>query len=382
MERHAKWADTVIGKIREKMEWVSEKNREKIPCQTDQNGDYDDRSDLSRKWNVDDGLNWWTNGFWGGIMWLLYQDTGEERYAQIARLSEEKLERCFQDFYGLHHDVGFMFMPTAVADWRLTGNENARKMGLHAAALLAGRFNPVGKFLRAWNDGKDDTRGWAIIDSLLNLSLLYWASEESKDPRFRQIAMSHADTVMQNFIRPDGSACHIVEFDPDTGRRVRSIGGQGYGEGSSWTRGQGWAIYGFTISYLHTKKKEYLETAKKIADYCLESIPESGIIPVDFRQPPEPAYEDSCGACVMAGGLLELAKCLPEGEGGRYEDMAVKILGTIAEKRADFGRDCDAIVQNCSSAYHVAEHHVTMVYADYYFVEAVYKLEGVGRFLW
>ncbi|MDE6926298.1 MAG: glycosyl hydrolase family 88, partial [Acetatifactor sp.] len=102
MERYVEWADTVIGKIREKMEWVSEKNRDKIPYQTDQNGDYDDRSDLSGEWNVDDGLNWWTNGFWGGIMWLLYQDTGEERYAQIARLSEEKLERCFQDFHGLH----------------------------------------------------------------------------------------------------------------------------------------------------------------------------------------------------------------------------------------------------------------------------------------
>ena len=143
MERYAEWADAVIGKIREKMEWVSEKNKDKIPYQTNQNGNYDDRSDLSREWNMDDGLNWWTNGFWGGIMWLLYQDTGEERYARIARLSEGKLERCFQDFYGLHHDVGFMFMPTAVADWRLTGDPNARKIGLHAANLLAGRFNPV-----------------------------------------------------------------------------------------------------------------------------------------------------------------------------------------------------------------------------------------------
>ncbi len=382
MKRYEEWADSMIEKIRDKMEWVSEKNKDKIPYRTDKNGDYDDRSDLSREWNTDDGLNWWTNGFWGGMMWLLYQDTGEERYAEIARLSEKKLERCFQDFYGLHHDVGFMYMPTAVADWRLTGNQDSRKTGLHGANLLAGRFNPAGRFIRAWNDGKEDTRGWAIIDCLMNLSLLYWASEESRDPRFRQIAMLHADTVMRSFLRQDGSVCHIVEFDPETGEMIRSLGGQGYGEGSSWTRGQGWAVYGFAISYLHTGKKEYLEAARKVADYCLGNIPESGIIPVDFRQPAEPPYEDSCGACVIAGGLLELAKCLPEEERKPYEDGAVKILRAIAETQTDFGRGCDAIVQGCSSAYHVPEHHITMSYADYFFIEAMYKVKGIGRLLW
>ena len=382
MQRYEEWADTIIGKIRKKMEWCSEKNKDRIPYRTDENGNYDDRSDVAIEWRPDDGLNWWTNGFWGGILWLLYQDTGEERYARIARVSEKKMEQCFQDFYGLHHDVGFMFVPTAVADFRLTGNPDSRRIAMHAAAILAGRFNPVGRFIRAWNDLEEDTRGWAIIDCLFNLSLLYWASEESGDPRFRQIAMMHADTVRENFIRPAGSVCHIVEFDPETGRKVRSLGGQGYGEGSSWTRGQGWALYGFTISFLHTGKQEYLETAKKVADYCMAHVPESGIIPVDFRQPPQPAWEDSCGACVIAGGLLELAKCMPEGEREKYEDTAVKILRAIAETRADFGENCDAIVQNCSAAYHAPEHHFTMSYADYYFIEAIYKIKGVGRLLW
>lgn len=382
IKRYEEWADALIEKIREKMAWVSEKNKDKIPYQTDAEGNYDDRSNPSVNWNQDDGLSWWTNGFWGGIQWLLYQDTGEERYAEIARLSEEKLEKCFRSFYGLHHDVGFMYMPTAVADWRLTGRADSRRTGLHAANLLAGRFNPAGRFIRAWNDGWDDTRGWAIIDCMMNLSLLYWASEETGDPRFRQIAMLHADTARENFIRSDGSACHIVEFDPETGKMVRSLGGQGYGEGSSWTRGQAWAVYGFTISYLHTKEQKYLDTARKVADYCLENIPENGIIPVDFRQPAQPAWEDSCGACVMAGGLLELAGCLSEEERERYEDGAVKILRAIGETRADFGRGCDAIVQNCSSAYHVPEHHENMSYADYFFIEAVYKVKGTGRFMW
>ena len=383
MNSNQEWVGEALEKVREKMQWVSEKNRDKIPYTTGADGSYDDRSDESRGWGMDDGLNWWTNGFWGGIMWLLYQDTGEERYQEIARISERKLEKCFDQYYGLHHDVGFMYLPTAVADYRLTGNEEGRRIGMHAANLLAGRFNPVGKFIRAWNQNEDnDTRGWAIIDCLLNLSLLYWASEESGDPRFRQIAMMHADTVLANFLRPDGSVCHIVEFDPESGRMVKSYGGQGYGDGSSWTRGQGWAVYGFANSYTHTGKKEYLEAARKVADYCIANLPESGIIPVDFRQPQEPAWEDSCAACVIACGLLEVARHVSDSEKEKYENAAVKILRAIAENRADWTENCDAIVQNCTGAYHSPEHHFTMVYADYYFIEGLYKLAGIGRLLW
>ncbi len=383
MNSNQEWVGEALEKVREKMQWVSEKNRDKIPYTTGADGSYDDRSDESRGWGMDDGLNWWTNGFWGGIMWLLYQDTGEERYQEIARISERKLEKCFDQYYGLHHDVGFMYLPTAVADYRLTGNEEGRRIGMHAANLLAGRFNPVGKFIRAWNqNGDNDTRGWAIIDCLLNLSLLYWASEESGDPRFRQIAMMHADTVLANFLRPDGSVCHIVEFDPESGRMVKSYGGQGYGDGSSWTRGQGWAVYGFANSYTHTGKKEYLEAARKVADYCIANLPESGIIPVDFRQPQEPAWEDSCAACVIACGLLEVARHVSDSEKEKYENAAVKILRAIAENRADWTENCDAIVQNCTGAYHSPDHHFTMVYADYYFIEGLYKLAGIGRLLW
>lgn len=377
------WAREVTARIRGKMAWVSEKNRDKIPYTTDESGSYDDRSDPERSWRIDDGLNWWTNGFWGGMMWLLYQDTKQESYARIARISEERMDRCFSDFYGLHHDVGFMFVPTAVADYRLTGNPSSRKRALHAANLLAGRFNPAGRFIRAWNDLEDgDTRGWAIIDCMFNLSLLYWAWEETHDPRFRHIAIMHADTVMQHFIRPDGSVNHIVEFDPETGEMVKALGGQGYGEGSSWSRGQGWALYGFMISYIHTGKQEYLDTAKKVAHYCMACIPENGLIPVDFRQPAQPAYEDSCGACVIAGGLLELAAHVPAPEQSIYRNAALRILRAIDEKRADWTENCDAIVLNCSASYHADRHHFTMTYADYFFIEAIYKLTGTGRLLW
>jgi len=383
MEAHQSWAVETLKNIRAKMAWVSEKNKDKIPYTTDENGSYDDRSAENIQWNQDDGLNWWTNGFWGGIMWLLYRDTREEKYAEIARASEKKLEKCFSSFYGLHHDVGFMFLPTSVANYKLTSDENAKRNAMLAANLLAGRFNPAGRFIRAWNESGDkDVRGWAIIDCLLNISLLYWATEESGDPRFRQIAVMHADTALANFVRTDGSVRHIVEFDPETGERIRDHGGQGYEQGSSWTRGQGWAIYGFANSYAHTGKQEYLDTAKQVAHYCIANLREDGIVPVDFRQPKEPAWEDSCGACVIASGLLEVARFVPENEKALYVRAAVKILKAIAETRADWSEGCDAIVQNCTAAYHDENHHFPMVYADYFFIEALYKLSGEENLIW
>lgn len=380
MNSYELWADEVVQKIRQKMIWVSEKNMDKVPYSTDEDGNYDDLTYTSNSQNINERLNWWTNGFWGGIMWLMYQDTKDDKYMKIARLLEKKLEQCFIDYYGLHHDVGFMFMTTAVADYRLTNNEESKKIGMHAANLLAGRFNPVGKYIRAWNG--NDNQGWAIIDCMLNISLLYWASKESDDPRFKNIAMMYADTAMENFVRPDGSVNHIVEFNPQTGEKVRTYGGQGYENGSAWTRGQGWALYGFVISYIHTGKQEYLDTAKKVAHYCMANIPENGIIPVDFRQPAEPKWEDSCGACIMASGLIELSKNVPEFEKEMYIKAAFKILKAIDGERSNWKQDCDAIVQNCSSAYHTEKHHITMVYADYFFIEAVYKLKGTGILLW
>ncbi len=383
MEKYQAWAGETLAKVRRKMAWVSEKNKNKIPYTTDETGSYDDRSDPTVSWNRDDGLNWWTNGFWGGLMWLLYRDTGEERYAEIARRTEKKLEQCFSDFCGLHHDVGFMYLFTSAANHRLTGSGDARRNALHAANLLAGRFNPAGRFIRAWNETEDkDVRGWAIIDCMMNISLLYWASQESGDPRFRQIAVMHADTTLKHFLRPDGSVRHIVEFDPETGAFVRDYGGQGYEQGSSWTRGQGWAVYGFANSYAHTGDPAYLDAAKRVAHYCIANLQEDGIIPVDFRQPEDPAWEDSCGACVIADGLLEVARFVPDCEKPLYTCAAVKILKAIAETRADWSENCDAVVQNCTAAYHDEKHHFPMVYADYFFIEALYKLAGGENLIW
>lgn len=381
-ENEYKWVQDTMEKIKEKMDWVSEKSKDKIPYTT-VNGVHTDESNKENS-STGEGASWWTNGFWGGMMWQMYQETGEGKYAEIARKSEVILDKCMEEYYGLHHDVGFMWLPTAVADYRLTGNLDGRRRGLHAANLLAGRFNPVGRFIRAWNqwgDGRDNT-GWAIIDCLMNIPLLYWASRETKDPRFKQVAMLHADTVMENFIRPDGSSNHIMEFDPENGGVVAAYGGQGYELGSSWTRGQGWALYGFVLSYIHTGKQEYLDTAKRVAHYFISNIPENGLIPVDFREPKEPFWEDSTAAAIAACGLIEIAKHVGEYERDIYLNAALKLLKALTEKRCDWSRENDSIVQKCTAAYHDEKHEFSIIYGDYFFIEAMQKLQGNEFLMW
>lgn len=375
MER--KWISEVYEKILAKEEKVAQRNRNKIPYTT-KDGVFDDRGKTE--------ICWWTNGFWGGMMWQLYHATEKPVYLENALRTEIRLDENLMNRQGMDHDSGFKWLPTAVAHYRVTGDMASRNRALLAADNLASRFNPVGKFIRAWNnwDGNEDGSfaGRAIIDCMMNLPLLYWAGEELHDPRFYHIAKMHADTAIKNFIREDGSAKHIIEFDAETGEYLHSVGGQGYGHGSSWTRGQAWAVYGFMLSYIHTKEERYLATAKKVADYFIANIPDSKLIPVDFRQPETPAYEDSTAAAIASCGLLELAKYVPETEKVKYEEAALEMLKALADKRCNWDENVDNLVEKCTAAYHDADHEFSIIYGDYYFIEAIWKLVGKELFIW
>lgn len=374
------WAKNVAEKINNKMLSVAKRNQGKIPYLTD-NGIYQDMAEQD--------IYWWTNGFWGGIMWQLYYATGEELYRTIALDTEIKLEKNLHDFCGMDHDSGFKWLLTAVANYKMTGDKESKNRALIAANSLMGRFNMVGNFIRAWEDGvrpweienEMSRAGWAIIDCMMNLPLLYWAHEELKDPRFLQVAMAHADMAMKKFVREDGSVNHIVVFDAATGEVLKTLGGQGYGEGSSWTRGQAWALYGFVLSYIHTNKEEYLNTAKKVAHYFIANIPENGLIPIDFRQPSDCTWEDGTAAAIAACGLLEIAKKVPENEKKLYYNAALKMLKALDENGC-WSIDKDYIVEKCAAEYHSTKHDFPMMYADYYFIEAIWKLNQSEFFMW
>ena len=266
-----------------------------------------------------------------------------------------------------------MWLPTAAADYRLTKNQDSRRRGLIAANYLAARFNPTGGFLTAWNTKEKE--GWSIIDTMMNLPLLYWASEILGYDRFQRIAQLHADKTMKNAVRPDGSVIHILHYDVVTGEVLESFGGQGYGVGSAWSRGQAWAIYGFTMSYLATRKQEYLDTAKRVAHYFLANAALSDYVPLlDFRSPKAPVLYDSTAGAITASALLTIAKEVPYLEQRLYREGAVRILKALEEKCCDWSQDTDLILAKGAEAYRYQEQKY-IVYGDYYFLEALRKLK-------
>ena len=360
------WATAQLDKIYTKtLKSLSRHGSKMIPYQA-VNGQYQD--DMVKK-----DIVWWTNGFWAGWLWQLNHYRANPQLVEAAKANEEELDQAFLKYEGLHHDVGFMWLPSAVTNYRENDDKKAYWRGRHAADLLAGRYNPAGHYLRSWNR---DRAGWVIIDSMLNVQLLFWASAVTKDPRFAMIGNAHAHTVMNNHVRPDGAVSHIVVFDPNTGERIKTVTGQGYDENSSWTRGQGWAIEGFAMAYENTKKPEYLATAKKVANYFLANVAQTGDIPVvDFRAPEKNGGTDTSAAAIAASGMLEIARFCEGSEAKLYREGALKILQALSADFADYEPDHDGILSGATTAYHDENGwNVNLNYGDYYYIEALLRL--------
>lgn len=374
VSENKQWIDSVWSKLDSKMQVVSELSKNKIPYTT-VNGVHNDMAK--------DDVTWWTNGFWAGFMWLLYVGTKNERYREAAQNAERLLDGALEDYDRLHHDVGFMWHISAGVNYRLFGGKKSRLRATYAADILASRYNPDGRFIRSWNG---DNRGWVIIDSMMNIPLLYWASEEYDDPRFKAVALSHAETVMKNHIRPDGTSHHIVKLDEGTGEFIEAYGGQGYELGSSWTRGQAWALYGFVLSYIHTGRQEFLDTAKRVAhSFIANAAVCDWVIPIDFRQPEEPRFIDTTAAAIAACGLIEIAKSVKEHEQKLYLLPAVNLLKKLDESFCDYGTEEQSVLQMGSEAYRIEQPekmHMPIIYGDYFFTEAIYKLKGFDMLFW
>ena len=325
-----------------------------------------------------DGNSWWTGGFWPGLMWQLFVMTKDEFFKEEARRAEDMLTAEFRNFTYLNHDVGFMYLLSCGADYKLTGCRQSRTDALHAASLLMGRFNPAG-YIRAWNE--PDRVGYAIIDCMMNLSLLFWASRETGDPRYTHVAKIHADTTLREFLREDGSVSHIIELDPVTGKRIKEHPGQGYALGTSWSRGQSWGLYGFTLAYANTKDPRYLDVACRIADYFIAHIREDGLTDCDFCQPAgEERLDNIAGACA-ACGLQELKK---RSGNTAYQAAAEKLLDGLIDHCCDWTENSCGILTHCTASYHDdgAGRHTNITYGDYFFTEAVARMLGTDPMLW
>ena len=295
-----------------------------------------------------------------------------------ARRVESLLTEEFRIFSHLNHDVGFMYLLSCGADHKLTGDGQAALDTLHAASLLMGRFNPAG-YIRAWNQPAQ--AGFAIIDCMMNLSLLYWASRKTGDPRFAHTADVHAHTALREFLRPDGSVSHIIEFDPETGARVKEHPGQGYALGSQWSRGQAWGLYGFTLAYLNTEKPEYLDAARRIAANFMAHIRPDGLTDCDFCQPDTEERIDNIAGAIAACGLMELEKATGD---AAYRNAALRLTDGLLDHCCDWTDQRLGVLTHCTASYHDdgAGRHTNIVYGDYFLMEALAKLNGTDLMPW
>ncbi len=322
---------------------------------------------------------YWTGGFWGGLLWLAYRACGKRELFELACEIEQAQDAALEEFTGLHHDVGFMWLPTAVTHYRETGCGASRVRGLKAASILASRFNLAGKFLRAWNEEqREDSTGLAIIDCLMNLPLLYWASEVTGDPRFRQIAAAHTDTVQRTFVREDFTVPHIMRFDPETGSALGAVPGQGKSADSVWSRGQAWAIYGFATAFQETGRIDYGRTACGMAKRFFENLPEDKIPLWDFcAEGEERCAKDSSAACIAASGMLKLAPLLADKEEReQMESSARELLAALIRECACFSPESQGIIKNGTVNFTTRRYvNVPIIYGDFYFLEALGRLK-------
>lgn len=316
----------------------------------------------------------WTMGFWPGILWYAYEASGDAALEAAARGYTEALDFIARQ-PAYDHDIGFIMFPSFGNGFRLTGDPAYKEAVLATAERLAALFNPAVGTILSWprevpNFGGHNT----IMDNMLNLETLLWAAENGGDPAWKDIAITHADTTMRYNFRPDGTSYHVAVYDEETGAHKYSCTHQGYADDSMWARGQAWGIYGYTMVYRFTREPRFLDFAQKIADVYLARLPEDKVPYWDFCDPEIPnASKDASAAAVVASALLELSTYTD----GKYRADAEAMLRSLYENyRAPEG--CDSFLLH-STGHHPAGKEIdySIVYADYYFIEALLRLKDL-----
>jgi len=322
-------------------------------------------------------IHWWTSGFFPGVLWYLYEETQNDSIRQYA---EDYTWRVKDIQYTTNnHDVGFMLNCSFGNGYRLTGNEEYKKVLLQGAESLSTRFNPIIGCIRSWDWNEDIWQFPVIIDNMMNLELLTWASKNSDSVRYVNIAKSHADVTMKHHFRPDYSCYHVVSYDTISGLPEKKETNQGYAHESAWARGQSWALYGYTMMYRETKDSCYLEQAKNVAHFLMDHprLPEDKIPYWDFDAPDIPnALRDASAAAIMASALIELSQYTDGDFSRQCLSVAETQLKTLSspEYLAEPGTNCNFILKHSVGNYPVnGEMDVPLTYADYYYVEALVR---------
>lgn len=336
---------------------------------------------------VDDKLQYeiagnedWTAGFWPGILWLCYELTGDEKYAKCAEgYVDSFYERIDKKLHVNHHDMGFLYSLSCVPAYTLKGNQKAKQAAIMAADHLCERFMEKGGFINAWSRNEDvrPEDNFYIIDCLMNIPLLYWATRETGNERYAKIADTHLKTTIKTIIREDNSTYHSFLFDVETGKPLKGVTQQGFSDESAWSRGQAWGVLGFALNYAYTNYAEDLDCFKRVTDYFINHLPDDGVAYWDliFTEGDEP--RDSSASAITVCGILEMQKYVNDADINRFSKIGAHIMHSLIDKyaaTADMNTDGLLLRGTGSVPHNIAVDKPTL-YGDYFYLEAILRLK-------
>lgn len=325
--------------------------------------------------------NWlWTSSFYSGMCYLAYDYTGDKEYLKHEKDYLQSFDNRLSKRIGISHDLGFLYTLSCVADYKLTGSKEAYKIAMRAADVLAERYNVKGHYLQAWGEmgiGYPDVK--IIIDTMLNLPLLYWTGKEN----LVEVAKNHAYTAGDYLVRPDFSTYHTYLMNPETGEAVEGKTHQGYADESTWARGQAWAVYGFAISYRYTKEVCFLEIAENAAEVFMQNLPKDYVPYWDFTFTDEnPDIRDTSAAAICVCGLLELCQFVEEEKTVQYREMIDKIMTSLWENYSTKDNpDANGILTEGMYHRHDGAKECT-IWGDYFYMEALVRLQKDWKSYW
>ncbi|WP_407272286.1 glycoside hydrolase family 88 protein [Radiobacillus sp. PE A8.2] len=338
------------------------------------------------EYQLNDNNNW-TDGFWSGILWLSYEYSKDETFKEAAQSSVESFRNRLEKNIGLEtHDIGFLYTPSTKAQWMIEDDEAAKKLSLEAADKLMVRYRPEAGIIQAWGPVGDEAQGGRIIvDCLMNMPLLFWASETTGDSKYKDAAIQFVEKARKFLMRGDDSSYHTFYFDQETGAAIRGATQQGYRDGSTWTRGQAWAIYGFALAYRYTNNPLYLETSRRAAHFFVNHLPENYVAHWDFDAPvDENINPDSSASAIAACGMLELLSHLDKNDKDVefFEEAINKSISSLVEDYATESTEQGLIDHGSYSVLENKSPDDFVIWGDYFYLEALMRLENKHKGYW
>lgn len=323
----------------------------------------------------------WCSGFWPGILWYDYEATGDEQIKAEAEKFTSSL-KFLSETPAFDHDLGFLVFCSYGNGYRLTQNPEYKQVILNTADTLATLFNSRVGTILSWPRNVEMFGGHnTIMDNLINLEMLFWAAKNGGNPYLSDIAIAHADKTMKYQFRPDYTSYHVAVYDTLTGDFLRGCTHQGYADNTMWARGQAWGIYGYTTVYRETKDIRYLDFVQKITDVYLEKLPEDYVPYWDFDDPSIPnTSRDASAAAIVASALIELSGYLPIEKATEYKDAAIRMLTSLSSDKYQSGKSKASFLLHSTGHWPAgSEIDASIIYADYYYIEALLRLKKMQK---